>query len=98
LAAMGEWMEERGERLAAFYVSNVEDYLLRDRRFAQYIKNLEALPHDSRSVVIRSAFGRQAEPDALPGYYTTSTAQRVTELLANFSAGKYRSYSELLRQ
>jgi hypothetical protein len=98
LAAMGEWMEERGERLSAFYVSNVEDYLLRDGRFAQYIKNLEALPHDSRSVVIRSAFGRRAEPDALPGYYTASTAQKVAELLANFSAGKYRSYSELLRQ
>ena len=96
LAAIGEWMEERGERLSAFYVSNVEDYLFRDRRFPLYIENLQGLPHSERSVVIRSLFGRMAEPDAMPGYYTASTAQNVSELLTNFSAGKYRSYYELV--
>jgi hypothetical protein len=90
-------MEDRGERLSAFYVSNVEDYLFRDRRFADYIRNLESLPHDARSVLIRSTFGRWAVRDADPDYYTTSTIQKVSELVEGFSGGKYQTYSDLVR-
>ena len=98
VAAIGKWMEERNEHLSAFYVSNVEDYLFREDRFQQYVENLGGLPHNDRSVVIRSIFGRQAAPPAVPGYYAASTVQNVSDLLANFSAGKYRSYYDLLRR
>lgn len=98
VAAIGKWMEERDEHLSAVYVSNVEDYLFRDGRIQQYVENLESLPHNDRSVIIRSIFGRLAAPEAMPGYYTASTVQNLSELLANFSAGKYRSYYDLLRR
>src|SRR5262245_34406232 len=48
---------ERRERVSAFYISNVEFYLARDGRYARYLENLSHLPHDSRSVLIRSVFG-----------------------------------------
>ncbi|OFV95266.1 MAG: hypothetical protein A3H28_03845, partial [Acidobacteria bacterium RIFCSPLOWO2_02_FULL_61_28] len=40
LAAIGRWMTERDERLSAFYVSNVENYLFRDGGFGRYMENL----------------------------------------------------------
>ena len=95
LAAVGKWMTDHDERLSAFYVSNVENYLFRGGGFGRYMENLNRLPHTDRSVIIRSTFGRPTAQSA-PGYYSTSTVQDFDELLANFSAGKYRSYSDLL--
>lgn len=98
LAAMGRWMTERQERLSAFYVSNVENYLFRGGSFRQYMENLNRLPRTDRSVIVRSIFGRFALPESVPGYYSASTVQDLNELLANFSAGKYRTYSDLLHR
>ena len=95
LAAVGKWMTDNNERLSAFYVSNVENYLFREDGFGRYMENLNRLPHTDRSVIIRSIFGRPTA-QSVPGYYSTSTVQDFDELLANFSAGKYRSYSDLL--
>ena len=96
VAAIGHWMTERNERLSAFCVSNVENYLFRDGGFERYMENLNRLPHSNRSVMIRSIFGRFGLPESVPGYYSTSTMQSLNELLANFSAGKYQMYSDLL--
>jgi len=96
LSAIGQWMATHQERLSVFYVSNVEDYLFRDGTFARYVENLQGLPHDSRSVLIRSIFGRFAGSAAAPGYYSASTVVDLNALLANYSAGKYRTYSDLL--
>jgi hypothetical protein len=97
LAAVGDWMALHKEQLSAFYVSNVEDYLYRGATFGPYVENLKHLPHSSRAVVIRSIFGRFAASDAPPGYYMRSTTQRLDDLLAGYAAGKYRSYSDLVR-
>ena len=98
LAAVGQLMAQRGERLAAFYVSNVENYLFRNGAYGRYIDNLKRLPHSDRSVLIRSIFGGYSLPESAPGYYSTSTVQNVNELLASCAAGKCRSYFELLRR
>jgi hypothetical protein len=98
LATIGHWMTERNQRLSAFYASNVENYLFRQGSFGRYVENLNRLPHSDRSVIIRSIFGGFAQPEPMPGSYSTSTVQDFNELLANFSAGRYRSYSDLLRR
>jgi len=98
VAAVGQLMAQRGQKLAAFYVSNVENYLFRNGAYTRYIENLKRLPHSDRSVLIRSIFGGYSLPESAPGYYSTSTVQNLNELLANCAAGKCRSYFELLRR
>jgi hypothetical protein len=98
VAAIGQLMTQRGERLAAFYVSNVENYLFRDGAYARYVDNLKKLPHSDRSLIIRAIFGGYSIPDSAPGYYSTSTVQSLNELLANCGAGKCRTYYDLLRR
>ena len=55
LAAIADLMRQRSERLSAFYVSNVETYLY-GGKYSQFIKNIDRLPKDARSVIIRSIF------------------------------------------
>jgi hypothetical protein len=98
VAAIGQLMNQRGERLSAFYVSNVENYLFRDGAYTRYIENLKRLPHSDRSLIIRAIFGGYSVADSVPGYYSTSTVQNLNELLAACAAGKCRSYYELLRR
>lgn len=96
--AIARWMRQRNQRLSAFYVSNVENYLFRDGSFGQYMENLYQLPHSDRSVLIRSVFGAAALPESVPGYYSTSALKDFDELLADYTAGKYRRYFDLLRR
>jgi hypothetical protein len=98
LAAVGQLMAQRGEKLSAFYVSNVENYLFRSGVYTKYVDNLKRLPRSDRSLIIRSIFGGYSLADSVPGYYSTSTVQNLNELLANCAAGKCRSYFELLRR
>jgi hypothetical protein len=98
VAAVGQLMAQRGERLAAFYVSNVENYLFRNGAFTRYIDNLKRLPHSDHSLIIRSIFGGYSLPESAPGYYSTSAVQNLNELLANCGSGKCRSYFEVLRK
>ncbi len=97
VAAIGQLMTERGQRLSAFYVSNVENYLFRDGSYTRYVANLKRLPHSDRSLIIRAIFGGYSLPESAPGYYSTSTVQPLNELLANCAAG-CRSYYDLLRR
>jgi hypothetical protein len=55
LAAVADLMIARGDRLSAFYVSNVETYLYGDKS-TQFVKNVNRLPRDAHSVIIRSTF------------------------------------------
>jgi hypothetical protein len=98
VAAIGQLMAQRGERLSAFYVSNVENYLFRDGAYARYVENLKRLPRSDRSLIVRAIFGGYSLPESAPGYYSTSTVQNLNELLANCAAGRCRSYNDLLRR
>jgi hypothetical protein len=56
LRAIGQAIAARGERVSAFYISNVENYLHRDGTFPRYVENIARLPRDDRTVIIRSMF------------------------------------------
>ena len=88
-------MRDRGLTLSAIYTSNVELYLSQDGMFPRFADNLAALPHDGRSVVIRSIF-RTTTPESVPGYLSTSVVQSVADLLDGYQHGKYRSYWSLI--
>jgi hypothetical protein len=79
----------RGERVSAFYISNVENYLFRDGSFTRYAENIGRLPRSSRSLVIRSIFSG--------GGQSVSRVQPLDQMMTDISRGAYRSYSDLLR-
>jgi hypothetical protein len=95
LASIARLMAQRGDRLSAFYTSNVEFYLFGDGTFPHFIANLSRLPRGPNSVIIRSVFGGFTPIDAAPGYYSASILQRVDELVSGFASGRYRAYSSL---
>lgn len=95
LASIADFMDDRGDRLSAFYTSNVELYLSQDGLLEPFLANLARLPHDHRSVIIRSVF-RTATPETVPGYYSTSLVRPVAELVADYDRGRVRGYWDLI--
>jgi hypothetical protein len=73
LRAIGQTVTGRGQRISAFYISNVETYLYRDGGYARFADNVRGLPRDPRSVMIRSVFG---------GASSTTSVQSMNEMLA----------------
>jgi hypothetical protein len=95
LVAVGRMMTERGDRLSAFYASNVEFYLFRAGTFSKFIDNLSRLPHTNKSLIIRSVFVGGPLPQWLPGYASASLVQPADELLQGYANGRFRTYGEL---
>jgi hypothetical protein len=91
VAAIGRLMAERGERVSAFYTSNVEQYLMRDGvSFDRFAANVRRLPRDQRSVIIRSYFGGgfyRQHPNTVPGYYSTQLLQTLDSFVTEHEAG-----------
>ena len=96
LPAIGDLLTARGERVSAFYASNVEFYLSGSGTFRRFLDNLARLPRTPRSVLIRAIFGGYILPQSVPGYTSTSLVQGIKELLDGFSTGKYQGYDDLL--
>ena len=99
LAAIGRAVRQRGETVSAFYVSNVELYLFQNGIFQRYADTVSGLPHNNRSVLIRSVFsgpGVWSLPDTVPGYASASITQRMDEFIAGYRARKYVTYDALI--
>ena len=94
LTAVGRAIAARGERLSAFYVSNVEFYLFGAGTFAPFAANLERLPRTANTVIIRSFFGRFAAPSR-SGDASSQHVQPAAELLRDIAAGRIRSYGDI---
>jgi hypothetical protein len=57
LAAIAGRLTASGDRVSAFYASNVEFYLQRSGTLGRFLENLRALPRAEHAVIIRSHFG-----------------------------------------
>jgi hypothetical protein len=99
LAAIGRAIRQRGETVSAFYVSNVELYLFQNGIFSRYADTVATLPHNPRSVLIRSIFsgpGVWSLPDTPPGYASASVLQKMDEFISDYHARKYLTYEGLI--
>ena len=94
--AIADLMTERQLRLSAFYISNVEMYVFREGGFPKFVDNLNRLPRDRKSVIIRSVFGGPSLPESTPDYYSTSLVRTVDSLVNGFTAGRYPTYWDLV--
>ena len=57
LRSVGQYIHARGAVVSAFYLSNVENYLIQDGVWRTFCANVAALPLDARSTFIRSEQG-----------------------------------------
>lgn len=99
--AIGREIAARGERVAALYVSNVENYLWRDGRFGAFARTVASLPRDARSVIVRSVFGGgfgQYHPLNNPGHISTQLVQTLDDFAARQSSGGWATYWDLVIQ
>ena len=99
LAAIGRELSRRGLVVSALYVSNVEQYLMRDGVFDRFASTAADLPFDRKSVIIRSYFGRGwPHRDNIPGYYATQLLERLEDFANEQKNGGYASYLELVQK
>lgn len=97
MRAIARDVAARGLTVRVLYTSNAEDYVLRDGGFAAFVTNVRALPHDARSVIVRSWFGGGGDlPQAVPGYASVQLVQPVTDF-TRLAARTPWSYAEIVR-
>ena len=96
LQKVAKFLARANLQVAAFYTSNVEFYLFRAGRFADFITNLQRLPRLPGGVIVRSVFaaGGAARP---PGYNSASLTQPIATLVDGHAKGRFRDYRELTR-
>ena len=97
LQAVGRAIAARGERLSAFYVSNVEFYLFGQGAYPRFVTNLRGIPRSKGAVLIRSVFGRYSS-FGRPGDASQSQLHALDDLIGGYDEGRYRSYGELVRR
>ncbi len=83
--------------LGAFYVSNVEQYVLQPpAAWQRWVGNVAAMPSDDQSVFIRCYLDQgRRHPAELPGQRTATVLQPLARFLSRIPAHPYRSFFEL---
>ena len=98
LMAIARFLSQSDLKVAAFYTSNVEDYLFRDGRFPDFIENLHRLPRLPDGLIVRSVFRSGGAGVArLPGYNSASVTQPIDTLVKGYASGRYHDYRDLVR-
>ncbi|MGH9840649.1 MAG: hypothetical protein ACREEM_17870 [Blastocatellia bacterium] len=97
--AIGDFLKEVGEKVSAYYVSNVEFYLWRYDTMPRFVENLKALPIDEKSVLIRSYFNyayyTNVHPQTIENYFSVQILQTIDSMLKDYGANGYDSYYDL---
>jgi hypothetical protein len=76
LKAIGAEIEKRKLVVSAFYVSNVEQYVMQDGKWKAWLENIHALPHDDKSVFIRCYLDQgKPHPKQMKGHRTATVLQ-----------------------
>lgn len=99
LKSIAAYLNERGEKVSAFYTSNVEFYLSRGDDFDRFATSVKLLPRAANSVIIRSYFNGTfgySHPQSVSGYYSTQLLQTMDSFVKEFSAGGLQSYTDVI--
>jgi hypothetical protein len=76
MRAIADAVARQGSHVSAFYVSNVETYLYRNDASARFAENVSRLPHNARSVLIRSIFSMDGSSTSVVAPFVTPSDQR----------------------
>ena len=91
LRAIGTFAEAHDTSVSVFYVSNVEYFLINHFYyvFKWYVANVDALPIDEHSLMIRSYLGVESHPRRVDRHLSTSTAHHISTFLESYRRGAY---------
>jgi hypothetical protein len=97
LSEISKYIKDREDHVSAFYISNVEYYLLPDGVMHQFAMNVRSLPIDQRSVLIRAFVNvRWGKHPAAKGNHTmTNVLQYMESFNKLYEEGRYRTYWDL---
>jgi len=92
LRRVGRLLESQNLTVSTFYLSNVEFYLFRQRKWTDFVANVEHLPTDDSSVFIRAyANLHRPHPKMVGDHITVTLVQSIHSFLRNARAGRYRN-------
>ncbi|MEP6621379.1 MAG: hypothetical protein ABJE47_18780 [bacterium] len=102
LRTVGTYVRDRGAKITAFYVSNVEQYLFQQADEAtRFYKNVETLPLDSTSQFIRSSSGGfggggggSLQQQSGRSYQLISS---ILDMVKAFNAGELATYYQVIQ-
>jgi len=84
LPKLASHLKESGQTLSAFYVSNVEQYLLADGLWWKWQRNVAAFPISDQSIFIRAYLDQgAAHPRQRSGHRSATVLQRVGDFLGH---------------
>jgi hypothetical protein len=96
LRAVGAYVRAHGATVVAFYVSNVEQYLMQDGLFEAFTRNVATLPTDAHSTFIRSVWSRYGYQGSLLGPDGRASALDPIRLfIRDVEAGRIQSYDDV---
>jgi len=96
LRAVGAYVRAHGTTVTAFYVSNVEQYLMQDGVFDAFARNVATLPTDARSTFIRSVWSRYGYRGSLLGPDGRASALDPIRLFVrDVGTGRIQSYDDV---
>lgn len=93
---VAQYLRQQHRQVRAFYVSNVEFYLMRSGGFEGYVENVRQLPVGDTSIFIRSFFGYGTRhPEQVDGYWMASVLQYIRSFLQEHDRSPYYSNRDL---
>jgi len=97
LRGIGRTVRAFGRTVSVLYVSNAEDYVMRDGGFAAYAASVQSLPRAPGGVMIRSWFGGPGtHPHEVQGYFSVQLLQTFAGFLDTARSGAMWSYGALV--
>jgi len=98
LRAVGAFIREQGSHVSVFYLSNVEQYLKKER-YAAFAENVRSLPLTEQSLLIRSQGGKQFKSHPMCHVEGASllALQRTLSFLKHYDAGDYWTHADLVQ-
>ncbi|NLT68498.1 MAG: hypothetical protein GXX84_18020 [Acidobacteria bacterium] len=97
LKELGRFLKEKDEVVTVFYTSNVEQYLVRNMVWPEFIRNVSELPMDERAVFIRAHWSNYIpHPDEVAGYRFTQILQWAKPFLTKVTPSTTVSYWDIV--
>ena len=101
LRYVARYIREHGGTVAAFYTSNVEQYLFQQNDdWRKFLSNVSTFPLDASSTFIRSshfAYGDAQPPQSFNRGRFIQLLSPMAEVTRAFAGGKITSYEDVIR-